>query len=495
MTVDNSGRFEIYEWGSGADPFTRDQMTDSHKVLKERAAGFVVDSAETSASSEYLDGYFHYTSTDTTPGVLMYSNGKSWFDINAAGKALPLDGSTSDGISSKFSRSDHTHALNPDIVEGVHIKDAAVGTSELADLAVTTPKIAESAVTNSKLGDDINAAKLVAGFLSPDRIASNSITDAKVVSLDAAKLTGSINAAARIPDDSIADVKLKSGISASKLTTGTLPAARIATNSLSLAKIQKIGGHSVLARLGSSAGTISELTAGTNTVLGRKGSSNLAFSGVSTGQIDDAAVTYAKMQTSANGNMVLGKSGGAGKIAEITAGTNSVLRRDGSGNLGFGTLDRNHIKAGEITSSLLADNSVALGVKTTGVYVDSILPGTHISVSNTPANGAYPNDGKRYTINHANTSNLAGYTSGTLSNPGGTYHPNGKYNTGHVMEFVRVDSNGHLVEVGARNLYEWFLNKAYSYGSSSGNVTDGRRIYIQSSTPAHGASGNLWFKT
>ena len=494
MTVDNSGRFEIYEWGSGADPFTRDQMTDSHKVLKERAAGFVVDSGETSASSALLDGYFHYTSKDGSPGVLMYSNGKSWFDINAAGKALPLDGSTSDGISSEFSRSDHTHALNPDIVEGVHIKDAAVGTSELAELAVTTSKIAESAVTNSKLGDDINAAKLVAGFLSPDRIASNSITDAKIVSLDAAKLTGSINAAARIPDDSIANVKLKSGISASKLTTGTLPAARIATNSLSLAKIQKIGGHSVLARLGSSAGTISELTAGTNTVLGRKSSGNLTFSQISKDQIENDAVSYPKMQNSTNGNMVLGKAGGAGQIGEITANTDTVLRRDGSSNIAFGKLDGNHISAGVISASHLANDSVALGVKTTGSYAASVLAGSQITVTKVAANNSYPYDGQKYTVNHADTSRLDGY-SGSIANPSCAYHPIGKYNTGTIMEYIRVDGNGHVVQVGSRNLYEWFLNKAHSYGSSSSNVTNGRRIYIQSSTPAHGASGNLWFKT
>jgi hypothetical protein len=50
----------------------------------------------------------------------------------------------------------------------------------------------------------------------------------------------------------------------------------------------------------------------------------------------------------------------------LTAGSDGVLRRDGSGALAFGGLDRNHIIDGEITNSKLAS----------GINADKITVGT-----------------------------------------------------------------------------------------------------------------------
>jgi hypothetical protein len=61
-------------------------------------------------------------------------------------------------------------------------------------------------------------------------------------------------------------------------------------------------------------------------------------------------VTYAKMQQASVGYTIMGKATtGAGNYAQITAGTDSVLRRSASGDLGFGTLVTNHLGANIVT--------------------------------------------------------------------------------------------------------------------------------------------------
>jgi len=72
--------------------------------------------------------------------------------------------------------------------------------------------------------------------------------------------------------------------------------------------------------------------------------------------IDADAVTYAKMQNSSVGFTVLGKTAtGSGDFAEIVAGTDGVLRRSGTGNLGFGSLVTNNY----------GNNTVSLGKMST----------------------------------------------------------------------------------------------------------------------------------
>lgn len=74
--------------------------------------------------------------------------------------------------------------------------------------------------------------------------------------------------------------------------------------------------------------------------------------------IANDAVTYAKFQNSSVGFTVLGKAAtGAGDYAEIVAGTDGVLRRSGSGNIAFGTLVTNNY--GNNTVSLAKMSTVA----------------------------------------------------------------------------------------------------------------------------------------
>ena len=355
MALDKTGRFEIYEWGAATDPFTRDQMTESHQVLKARAAGFVT--TEESQPDTDLNGYFYYTSTDSSAGILKYSNGVDWFNINESGTIVSLDGTTSDGTGTVFALANHKHALDDSIVTTAKINDLAVTEGKIATGAVTEGKIGAAAVTNAKLGSDLDASKLTAGTLPAARIGSATITD----------------------------VKLGTDLDASKLTAGTLPAARIGANDITVDKIEQVAAHGVLARVDSTTGDLSELTASTNQVLGRGASGNLTFAQVSTGQIASGAVTNAKLASTGldasklttgtldvarisdgdvtnaklanmSANTVKGRQSSTGVPQDITIENNRVLGRGVSGSI-VGT---------QVQTNMIANDAVTLGTKTNG---------------------------------------------------------------------------------------------------------------------------------
>ena len=475
MTISTTARLGITRWTSGADAFTRSDMDDSHNELESRVAGFDNGGSQPTGSSVKA-GFFHYTTTDSAVGQLSYCNGDTYFDIAAPGAAVSLDGALASGTATTFARSDHKHSLD----------DSIVTTAKINDAAVTTVKIADSNVTNAKVASGLSADKLTTGVLPDARIASGAIATVKLA------------------NGAVTNAKLAStGLDATKFTTGTLDSARIASNSITNAQISHMAANSVKVRNAGSTGDPGDLAIAANRVLGRDGSNNLSSTQIKTDMIATSAVSYAKMQNISSGYSILGKTGtGAGNVAEITAGTDSVLRRDGSGNLGFGKIDGNHITSNSITatqinanavgSSELANSAVdtaaiqnsavtgakilndtiALGTKTTGAYVRRIIAGTSIGVSSNDT------ETSSVTIEHGNTSNLNGFYGGN--------------NNANVIEDITVDSNGHVTGVGTRDMDTFFLRKGNSYGDSSAN--NGRRIYVQSGTPAVGSSGNLWFQ-
>lgn len=479
MAVNNTGRFEIYEWGSATDPFTRDQMTESHQVLKARAAGFVT--TQELQPDPNLNGYFYYTSTDSNAGILKYSNGVDWFNINESGTVVSLDGTTFDGSGNAFALANHKHALDDGIVTTSKIDDAAVNEDKIASSAVSTTKIAPNAVTNAKLGSDLNASKLTAGILPAARIDSGAITDDK----------------------------LGTSLDISRFTTGTLDESLIPINAITNDKMANMAANQVKIRATQSTGDPQDATIGSDAVLGRDGTDPLGSTKVKTNMIANDQVTYAKMQNISSGYSILGKPGtGSGNVAEITAGPNSVLRRDGNNNLSFGTIDGAHITNNSIGSDQIAsdaigsdelandavdtdaienlavttakidNDAVTLGTKTSGTYVKGVSAGTSISVSHEDDTEG----GRTVTVNHGSTapSLTAGFYGGDGSN-------------GVVIEDISVDTNGHITAIGTRDMDEYYLRKYDAYGDSSAN--NGRRIYVQSNTPPHGsATGNLWFQ-
>ena len=473
MSISTTARLGIKRWSSGADAFTRSDMDDSHNELESRVAGFDNGGSQPTAGAA-KSGFFHYTTTDSAVGQLSYCNGDTYFDIAAPGAAVSLDGALADGTATTFSRSDHTHSLD----------DSIVTTAKINDAAVTTVKIDANAVTNAKLANDLDASKLTAGILPIARINDGDI------------VTGKLN------DGAVTDAKLAStGLDATKFTTGTLDSARIAANSITNAQISDMAANSVKVRNAGSTGDPGDLAIAANRVLGRDGSNNLSSTQIKTDMIAGSAVSYAKMQNISSGYSILGKTGtGAGNVAEITAGTDSVLRRDGSGNLGFGKIDGNHITSNSITaaqinadavgSSELANNAVdtaaiqdsavtgakilnntiALGTKTAGNYVATVSAGSYITVSGSGSETA------AVTVNHA-----------TMTAP----TPISNHNNGSAITTLTFD-NGHVTDYTYYDFDTRFLLKQDAYGDAQAN--NGKRIYVSSTEPPFGFPGNLWFQ-
>ena len=460
MAATNTGRFEIWEWSSSADPFTREQMTQSHQVIKSRAAGYVTDETETSTVSDDLDGYFYYTSSGTGVGVLKYSNGKAWFDINAPGSAVSLDGTLSDGVATTFAKSDHRHSLDADIVTETQILNGAVTELKIAANAVTNSRVQDGAVSNAKLGTDISASKLVTGTLNMGRIAIGAITNEKLAA---------------------------SGFDISKFTTGALDVSRIVQYSLGYDKLASFGATSVLGRSSTSAGAASTISAGSNGVLRRDGTGILEFGLIKTANIDNSAVTDAKINSvdsskvtgladllgaklNLSGGTVTGDSTFSGYLT--VGGTSKYLRiRDTVNNTHLVTFATENLSSNRTitfpnqsgtvitsanNSSLNSDNRNSRGV--TRLYrrdnnsdysVQTYWTGTHWRLY------GYVGD-SNHADTHVGYADSAGYATSAGSTPSATYaasagnadttdglHVHGGRNN-EVNKIVRTDVNGYI---------------------------------------------------
>ena len=137
-----------------------------------------------------------------------------------------------------------------------------------------------------------------------------------------------------------ADETVLGRTSAGNVAFAQVATGQIAIKAVTYAKIQdSLVGFTVLGREVTGTGGFAEIVAGTDSVLGRSGSGNLIFAQVATGQVANNAITYAKMQQASAGYTVMAKVGtGAGNYAELAAGSDSVLGRSGSADVAFITL-------------------------------------------------------------------------------------------------------------------------------------------------------------
>lgn len=107
------------------------------------------------------------------------------------------------------------------VIETAHIKDAAISTAKIKDAAITNAKIANLAVDDAKIAN-LNAAKINAGYISADRIASNTITSAKIAAgaITAEKVASNAITADKIAANSITSAKIAAGaVTADKITS------------------------------------------------------------------------------------------------------------------------------------------------------------------------------------------------------------------------------------------------------------------------------------
>lgn len=185
---------QVYTWTAGTDAFTRDQLTDSHQALEDRAALFLSGplASRPAAASSNDRGFY----LDTDNNVLYYSNGTAWTTVNsyaAPEPSYPGD-SQSAGVATTAARSDHKHATYP----------WATGTS-----SVSTAASAGAANTFSR-GDHVHVladgavsstGKLANSIVTADKLASDAVTSAKILNENVTR--AKIEEAERIPTGTI----------------------------------------------------------------------------------------------------------------------------------------------------------------------------------------------------------------------------------------------------------------------------------------------------
>lgn len=202
-----------------------------------------------------------------------------------------------------------------------------VGTSEITNSAVTLAKIANIA-TSRILGRSTAGS----GVVEELSIGSGLSLAGGVLSVSGGSGT-------------VTSVATGTGLTGGTITTsGTIS---LSTNGVGDTHIRQSAGLSVLGRAGGTTGNIADITASSNTVL-RESGGTLGFGLVGTANLDNNAVTFAKMVASGTTPCIVGAPSGTSNFQEITAATNDrVLARTG-GALSFTT----------VTGSMLAANTV-----------------------------------------------------------------------------------------------------------------------------------------
>jgi hypothetical protein len=191
------------------------------------------------------------------------------------------------GDASTIQISGSTVSVLPFSITSNQLSTNAVTNAKMADNSVATVNIADSNVTDDKILT-MSATKLT-GSISADRIANGSITDLKIAGMNADKLTGTMDPA-RIGPNSINNERI-SDLATNKLT-GTISASQMATANFT----------SGLLHTGSAvqldADDVTIEISGTNKVRVKDASissSKIIDSNVTTNKIADDAITGGKL--------------------------------------------------------------------------------------------------------------------------------------------------------------------------------------------------------
>ncbi len=117
--------------------------------------------------------------------------------------------------------------------------------------------------------------------------------------------------------------------SGSTIGFGTIATAGIANNAVLYSKWQQLAGFSIAARAVTGTGDAADLTAGTNSVLGRV-AGDLSFAQVATAQIADDAVTFSQLLHATAESKIMGRveGSGAGPFGELVIGSGLDLSGD-----------------------------------------------------------------------------------------------------------------------------------------------------------------------
>jgi hypothetical protein len=199
------------------------------------------------------------------------------------------------------------------------------GAGNLAFAQVATGQIAAGAVTYAKIQDvsatDRLLGRATAGAGDVEEITCTAAGRAILDDADAAAQRTTLGAAASSHTHTLADIT-DEGALASLNTVGS---SQIDNDAVTYAKLQNVAGFSVVGKASTGSGDGADITAADETVLGRTGAGNLAFAQVATGQVANDAITYAKIQTVTDARLLGRSAGSNGDCQEITVGSGLSL--------------------------------------------------------------------------------------------------------------------------------------------------------------------------
>jgi len=239
MAVSTTARLGVTTWTSGADPFARLQMHESHTALEAKAAGFEQGTTLPTAAVAYKGFFFFETDTDT----LSYCDGTAWFPAVQFGAPASLAGDAvvAAGSSALSARSDHVHAMPGFATPGATGTAAAEGSATslarsdhvhtVGTNSVTTAAIADNQVTLAKMADNsVDSAEIVAGAIDPGHLATNAVTTAKIA---ASQVTN-----AKMADNAIDTVEIvDAAVTTAKIADSQVTLAKMADDSVDSAEI------------------------------------------------------------------------------------------------------------------------------------------------------------------------------------------------------------------------------------------------------------------
>ena len=304
-------------------------------------------------------------------------------------------------------------------VEADKIKAGAITAEKLAASAVEADKIKAGAVTAEKLAaGSVTTAKLAAGAVTAEKIAARTITAEKIaagtVTAESGILADGVVGTAQIADGSITDAKIV-GLTASKITAGTINAAEININNLNAdnitvgtingKRIPTLGGDKI------ADGAIS----GVKIVNGAVETEKLADGAVTAAKIVAEAVTAEKIAAGAvTANKILAGAVTADKLAAnaVTADkiaahtiTTQQLAASVGSSLDLSSNKSINLKVGAVEERVsaaetqIAQHGTDISLRATKTELDGLQIGGVNLMLDTKAYGG--NGGANYTVSGA----------------------------------------------------------------------------------------------
>jgi hypothetical protein len=297
-------------------------------------------------------------------------------------------------------------------------------------------------------------------------IAPTVVTFAKMQSIPTDTLIGRDTAGTGSPESLTVTGGLEftglGGIQRSALTGDVTAAAgsgatTITANAVTDAKLRTSGANTVIGRASATTGNVADIAAGTDTVLGRNGSNNLAFTQVQSTMISNTAITFAKMQNIAT-DTILGRD---------TAGTGSVEQLTVSGGLEFTGL------VGIQRSALTGDVTAPAGSNTTQISLNAVANGKLADMPTGTIKGRISvGTGDPEDLTGTQVTSMLDVFTATLK---GLVGPSG----GGTTTFLRADGSfavptGTTVPGGSTGQLQY--NNAGAFGGTANITTDGTRL-------------------